>query len=36
MLEYFYTGLLIAIAIASGWFTFYVIYKLIKGKNELR
>lgn len=36
MLEIFYTGLLVAVSALGGWFAIYVVYKLIKGKNELR
>jgi hypothetical protein len=36
MLEFFFTGLLVVVTLAGVWFSGYVVYKLLKGKNELR
>jgi hypothetical protein len=33
VLEYFFTGLLIAIAILIAWFSGYVVYKLYEGQR---
>lgn len=33
MLEYVYTGLLVAAVAAAGWFSIYVVYKLFKGQG---
>lgn len=33
MLEFVYTGLLIAVSILITWFSFYVVYKLYKGQG---
>lgn len=32
-LEIFYTGLLVAVSLLIGWFTFYVVYKLYAGQK---
>lgn len=32
-LEIFYTGLLVAVALFVGWFSFYVVYKLYQGQR---
>lgn len=32
-LEVFFIGLLVAAALAIGWFAVYVVYKLYKGQN---
>ena len=36
MLEIFYTGLLVFVTALGMWFGGYVVYKVVKGKNELR
>jgi hypothetical protein len=33
VIEIFYTGLLVAVAIAIGWSSAYVVYKLYKGQE---
>lgn len=33
MLEVFYTGLLIAVALFVAWFSAYVVYKLYQGQK---
>jgi hypothetical protein len=33
MLEFVYTGLLVAVSILIAWFSFYVVYKLYKGQG---
>ena len=33
MIEVFYTGLLVAVALVITWFAFYVVYKLYKGQS---
>jgi hypothetical protein len=33
MLEFVYTGLLVAVSILITWFSFYVVYKLYKGQG---
>lgn len=33
VLEIFFIGLLVAAALAIGWFAVYVVYKLYKGQN---
>ena len=33
MLEFVYTGLLVAVSILITWFSFYVIYKLYDGQS---
>ncbi len=32
MLEVFYTGLLVVVALVIGWFAVLVVYKLFKGQ----
>jgi hypothetical protein len=32
-LEIFYTGLLVVVALLTGWFSLYVVYKLYKGQS---
>lgn len=33
MLEFVYTGLLVAVSILITWFSFYVVYKLYSGQG---
>jgi hypothetical protein len=33
MLEFVYTGLLVAVSILITWFSFYVVYKLYNGQG---
>jgi hypothetical protein len=33
VLEVFFTGLLVAVAVLIAWFSFYVVYKLYKGQE---
>lgn len=31
--EHFFTGLLVVVSVAIGWFSVYAVYKLFKGQS---